>query len=101
MRYEAIPAPVHRASSPAPEISRQERTVTTRRCGQGSVRPVIITAHMRIRGYILTHLVQVFAGTLAVLYAVMLIVQWVRLGRALSIRDVDVSSSPWSPCRRS
>jgi len=45
---------------------------------------------MRIRGYILTHLVQVFAGTLAVLYAVMLIVQWVRLGRALSIRDVDV-----------
>ena len=45
---------------------------------------------MRIRGYIFTHLIEVFAGTLAVLYGVMLIVQWIRIGRAISINDIDI-----------
>lgn len=45
---------------------------------------------MRIRRYIFTHLMEAFFGTLAVLYAVMFIVQWVRIGRALSIRDIDI-----------
>ena len=45
---------------------------------------------MRIKRYILTSLVEVFLGTIAVLYGVMLIVQWIRIGRALTIKDIDV-----------
>lgn len=45
---------------------------------------------MRIRRYILTHLIEVFSGTLAVLYGVMFIVQWIRIGRAISIKDIDI-----------
>lgn len=45
---------------------------------------------MRIRGYIFAHLMEVFSGTLAVLYSVMFIVQWIRIGRAVSFRDIDI-----------
>lgn len=45
---------------------------------------------MRITWYILKSLLEVFAGTLAVLYGVMLIIQWVSFGTALTISDIDV-----------
>jgi lipopolysaccharide export system permease protein len=45
---------------------------------------------MRIKRYILTSLVEVFLGTIAVLYGVMLIVQWIRTGGLISFKDIDV-----------
>jgi len=45
---------------------------------------------MRIRWYILSRLLEVFAGTMAVLFGVMLIVQWMRIGRAVTLRDLDI-----------
>ena len=45
---------------------------------------------MRIERYIFLYLIEVFGGTLAVLYGVMLIVQWVSFGMALTIGDIDV-----------
>ena len=45
---------------------------------------------MRIKRYIFLSLVEVFGGTIAVLFGVMLIIQWITLGKALSMRDIDV-----------
>lgn len=45
---------------------------------------------MRIRRYIFRSLIVVFSGTLAVLYGVMFIVQWIRIGRAITLRDMDI-----------
>lgn len=45
---------------------------------------------MRVRRYVFVHLMEVFSGTLAVLFGVMLIVQWIRIGRAISLRDLDI-----------
>jgi LPS export ABC transporter permease LptF len=45
---------------------------------------------MRIRWYILSRLLEAFIATMAVLFGVMLIVQWMRIGRAVTLRDVDI-----------
>ena len=45
---------------------------------------------MRIKSYIFLSLVEVFGATIAVLFGVMLIIQWITLGKALSISDMDV-----------
>jgi lipopolysaccharide export system permease protein len=47
-------------------------------------------ALMTIQKYIFGHLVRLFIGACLVLYGVMLIVELVRLGKILSISDVDV-----------
>jgi hypothetical protein len=45
---------------------------------------------MRIKRYILFSLLEVFGGIIAVLFGVMIIIQWITLGKALSIHDLDV-----------
>lgn len=45
---------------------------------------------MRISRYILTSLIEVFLGTLAVLYGVMFIIQWIRVGSLISLKDMDL-----------
>lgn len=45
---------------------------------------------MIIQRYILGHLVKLFTGACLVLYGVMLIVELVRLGQMISIKDIDV-----------
>ncbi len=51
---------------------------------------IILKRVMRIKRYIFLSLVEVFSGTIAVLFGVMLIIQWITFGKALSIRDIDV-----------
>ena len=51
---------------------------------------VILPMIMRIKRYILTSLLEVFGGTIAVLFGVMMIVQWITMGKALGINDIDV-----------
>ncbi len=45
---------------------------------------------MRIKRYIFLSLIEVFGATIAVLFGVMLIIQWITLGKALSLGDIDV-----------
>jgi lipopolysaccharide export system permease protein len=45
---------------------------------------------MRIKIYIFKSLIEVYLGTLAVLYGVMFIIQWIQVGSLLSIRDADM-----------
>jgi len=45
---------------------------------------------MRIKRYLFSQLIEIFIGTLAILYGVMMIVQWIRIGKAVTIRDVDI-----------
>jgi lipopolysaccharide export system permease protein len=45
---------------------------------------------MRIKRYIFLSLLEVFSGTIAVLFGVMLIIQWITFGKALSLSDIDV-----------
>jgi lipopolysaccharide export system permease protein len=45
---------------------------------------------MRIKRYIFLSLLEVFGATIAVLFGVMLIIQWITLGKALSMSDMDV-----------
>jgi len=45
---------------------------------------------MRVQRYILAALLKVFSGTLAVLFGVMIIIQWITIGKALGIGDFDV-----------
>jgi LPS export ABC transporter permease LptF len=45
---------------------------------------------MVIQRYMLNHLMKVFLGAALVLYGVMFIVQWIRIGQVMSIEDIDV-----------
>ncbi|HVN71317.1 MAG TPA: LptF/LptG family permease, partial [Desulfomonilia bacterium] len=45
---------------------------------------------MRIRRYLFLSLIETFAGIMAVLYGVMLIVQWIQIGNILSMRDINL-----------
>jgi lipopolysaccharide export system permease protein len=45
---------------------------------------------MRIQLYIFKSLIEIFFGTLAVLYGVMLIVQWIEVGGFLSLNEADI-----------
>lgn len=45
---------------------------------------------MLIKRYIFLSLLKVFGGMISVLFGVMLIIQWITFGKALSIRDIDV-----------
>jgi lipopolysaccharide export system permease protein len=45
---------------------------------------------MRIKLYIFKTLIEVFLGTLAVLYGVMFIIQWIQVGNLLTISDADI-----------
>ncbi len=45
---------------------------------------------MRIQWYIFTTLIEIFFGTLAVLYGVMLIVQLIQVGGFLSLKEADI-----------
>ncbi len=45
---------------------------------------------MIIQRYILNHLARLFLGALLVLYGVMFIVEWIRIGQVISIDDFDV-----------
>lgn len=56
--------------------------------GQNAVR--IIRFAMIIYRYILGHLLKTFVGASLVLYGVMIIVQWIRIGQLITIRDLDV-----------
>ena len=45
---------------------------------------------MIIQRYVLSHLLKVFVGAALVLYSVMFIVQWIRIGQVMSLEDLDV-----------
>lgn len=47
-------------------------------------------ATMIIRRYIFNHLAKLFLGALLVLYGVMFIVEWIRIGQIISRDDVDI-----------
>ena len=54
---------------------------------------------MIINRYILGYLLKTFVGASLVLYGVMIIVQWIRIGQLITMRDLDVCSWPWFPWR--
>ncbi|MGC9323236.1 MAG: LptF/LptG family permease [Desulfomonilia bacterium] len=45
---------------------------------------------MRVSRYILGSLIETFLASCAVLYAVMIIVEWVRIGSAITLQDIDI-----------
>lgn len=45
---------------------------------------------MIIQRYILSHFIKIFLGASLVLYGVMFVVQWIRIGQIVSLEDLDV-----------
>jgi lipopolysaccharide export system permease protein len=55
---------------------------------------------MLVQKYITNNIVKTFLGALAVLFCVMLIVQWVQMGRFISLKDADLMLLAFVPLGR-
>jgi lipopolysaccharide export system permease protein len=68
------------------------QTITPQVKGEWTILGALSIMHfgMRIKLYIFRTLIEVFLGTLAVLYGVMFIIQWIQVGALLTINDADI-----------